>query len=85
MNDLRTQISENLSKLGEQHLDLKIQDLPLKQKIIDDVISTAYLNFDFSKQRIDKQAFSWLLSIPDQLNLRNEFSRLLEEIGRAHV
>ena len=78
MNDLRKQISENLAKLGKQHLDLKIQDLPLEQKSIDDVISTPYLNFDFSKQRIDKQAFSWLLSIPDQLNLRNEFSTLLE-------
>ena len=78
MNDLRTQISENLSKLGKQHVDLKIQDLPIKQKIIDDVISTPYLNFDFSKQRIDKHAFEWLLTIPDQLNLRDHFSMLLD-------
>ena len=78
MNDLRTQISENLSKLGKQHVDLKIQDLPLKQKSIDEVISTPYLNFDFSKQRIDKQAFEWLLTIPDQLNLRDHFSMLLD-------
>ena len=78
MTDLRIQISENLAKLGKQNSNLKIEDLPLKQKSIEEVISTSYLNFDFSKQRIDKQAFSWLLSIPDQLNLRNEFSRLLE-------
>ena len=78
MNDLRTQISENLSKLGKQHVDLKIQDLPIKQKIIDDVISTPYLNFDFSKQRLDKNAFDWLLTIPDQLNLRDQFSKLLD-------
>ena len=44
MNDLRLQISENLTKLGKQHADLKIQDLPLKQKSIDEVISTPYLN-----------------------------------------
>ena len=78
MNDLRLQISENLAKLGKQHADLKIQDLPLEQKSIDEVISTPYLNFDFSKQRIDKQAFDWLLSIPDQLNLRDHFSMLLD-------
>ena len=78
MNDLRTQISENLAKLGKQHADLKIQDLPLEQKSIDEVISTPYLNFDFSKQRIDKQAFDWLLTIPDQLNLRDHFSMLLD-------
>ena len=78
MTDLRIQISENLAKLGKQNSNLRIEHLPLKQKSIEDVISTSYLNFDFSKQRIDKQAFSWLLSIPDQLNLRNEFSTLLE-------
>ena len=78
MNDHRTQISESLTKLGKKHLDLKIQDLPLKQKSIDEVISTPYLNFDFSKQRIDRQAFDWLLTIPDQLNLRNHFSMLLD-------
>jgi len=78
MNDLRLQISENLAKLGKQHADLKIQDLPLEQKSIDEVISTPYLNFDFSKQRIDKQAFDWLLTIPDQLNLRDHFSMLLD-------
>ena len=78
MNDPRTQISENLAKLGKQYIDVKIQDLPLKQKSIDDVISTPYLDFDFSKQRIDKQAFNWLLTIPDQLNLRENFSMLLE-------
>jgi len=42
------------------------------------VISTPYLNFDFSKQKIDKQAFDWLLTIPDQLNLRDHFSMLLD-------
>ena len=42
------------------------------------MISTPYLNFDFSKQRIDKQAFDWLLTIPDQLNLRDHFSMLLD-------
>ena len=78
MNDLRLQISENLAKLGKQYIDLKIQDLPLKQKSIDDVISTPYLNFDFSKQRVDKQALDWLLTIPDQLNLRDHFSTLLD-------
>ena len=78
MNDLRAKIRENLAKLGKQHADLKIQGLPLKQKSIDDVISTPYLNFDFSKQRIDRQAFDWLLTIPDQLNLRNHFSMLLD-------
>ena len=77
MNDLRAEISKNLAKLGKQHSDLKIQDLPLKQKSIDDVISTPYLNFDFSKQRIDKKAFDWLLTIPDQLSLREHFSKLL--------
>ena len=55
MNDLRLQISENLAKLGKQHADLKIQDLHLEQKSIDQVISTPYLNFDFSKQRIDNR------------------------------
>ena len=78
MSELRAQISENLTKLGKQHVDLKIQDLPLKQKSIDDVISTPYLNFDYSKQRIDKKAFDWLLTIPDQLNLRDHFSTLLD-------
>ena len=78
MNNLRVQISKNLSKLGKQHADLKIKDLPLKQKSIDHVISSPYLNFDFSKQRIDKQAFDWLLTIPDQLHLRDHFSMLLD-------
>ena len=78
MNDLRLEISENLAKHGKKHADLKIQDLPLEQKSIDEVISTPYLNFDFSKQRIDKQAFDWLLTIPDQLNLRDHFSMLLD-------
>tara|TARA_B100002052_G_scaffold58743_1_gene51729 strand:+ start:1157 stop:2641 length:1485 start_codon:yes stop_codon:yes gene_type:complete len=78
MNDIRTRISKNLAKLGKQYVDLKIRDSSLKQKSIDDVISTSYLNFDFSKQRIDKQAFEWLLSIPDQLNLRDHFSMLLD-------
>ena len=78
MTDLRMQISQNLAKLGKQYADLKIRDLPLKHKSIDDVISTSYLNFDFSKQRLDEHAFGWLLTIPDQLNLRDHFSRLLD-------
>ena len=32
MTDLRIKISQNLAKLGKQYVDLKIQDLPLKQK-----------------------------------------------------
>ena len=78
MTDLRKKINEELSSLGKQYADLKIQDLPLKQKSIENVISTSYLNFDFSKQRIDDQAFAWLLTIPDQLNLRDHFSKLLD-------
>ena len=78
MTDLRIKISQNLAKLGKQYVDLKIQDLPLKQRFTDALISTPYLNFDFSKQRLDKHAFSWLLTVPDQLNLRDHFSKLLD-------
>jgi len=78
MTDPRIQISENLEILGNKYSHLKIEDLPLKKKSIDEVISTPYLNFDFSKQRIDKEAFNWLLTIPDQLGLRDAFSKLLE-------
>ena len=78
MTNSRMQISKNLAKLGKQFADLKIKDIPLQQKSINEVISTSYLNFDFSKQRLDKNAFDWLLSVPDQLNLRDHFSKLLE-------
>ena len=78
MTDLRKQISKKLVKLGKKHANLKIEDLPLKQKSIDDVISTQYLNFDFSKQRIDRKAFDWLLTVPEELKLRDDFIKLLE-------
>ena len=78
MNDLREKIGLELKRLGKKNTNLEIVDLPLQQKGVECLISTPFLNFDFSSQHITTESFDWLLSIPDQLKLRENFSKLIE-------
>ncbi len=78
MIDQRVQISEKLQKLGKENADLTIKSLVKRQAFNQNLISTPFLNFDFSKQKISSESFEWLLTVPDQLNLGESFSKLIE-------
>ena len=78
MTDLRKQINESLQKFGNQIANSKIFDLASNNNSIHNIINTPFFNFDFSKQKINLEAYELLLTIPGQLNIKENLFKLLE-------
>lgn len=78
MTDPRKQINESLQKFGNQIANSKIFDLASNNNSIHNIINTPFFNFDFSKQKINLEAYEWLLTIPGQLNIKENLFKLLE-------
>ena len=62
MTDPRKQINESLQKFGNQIANSKIFDLASNNNSIHNIINTPFFNFDFSKQKINLEAYEWLLT-----------------------
>lgn len=78
MNDQRAEIAERLKYLGEKSSEIKIKHLPLDKYSSKRIVSTPFLNFDYSKQRLSDEALDWLITIPDKLKIRDSFQELLD-------
>ena len=70
MNKKRNKIHKDLSSLGRKISGVKILDQDNPELDESRNIKTELVNFDFSKQRINKEALDFLLEIPDELDLR---------------
>jgi len=78
VNKKRIKIHDHLFLLGR-----KISDLNYFKQDNNDIdesrnIETELVNFDFSKQRINKEALDFLLEIPDELDLRGSLDSLFK-------
>ena len=78
MNKKRIKIYEQLSSLGSKVSGMKISDLSHSEGGIPRNIKTDLINFDYSKQRISKEALDFLLEIPDDLDLRGALDSLFK-------
>ena len=65
MNKKRIKIHKDLSSLGGKISGMKILDQDDPEIKDARNIKTELVNFDFSKQRINKEALDFLLQIPD--------------------
>ena len=72
MKEQRIKISDKLKELGKECNGSSISELSERHKPFHNIIETKYINFDFSKQKIDSKSFEWLLTIPEKLNLREK-------------
>ncbi len=93
MNRQRVEIQKQLSSIGRKVLDEKISVIDSSDKTRECSIKTDLVNFDYSKQRINKEVFDFLLDIPEQLNFREsldslfkgEFRNLSEDRNVSHT
>lgn len=78
MNKKRIKIHKDLSSLGRKITGMKILDQDNPEIKDSRNIKTELVNFDFSKQRINKEALDFLLQIPDELDLRGSLDSLFK-------
>ena len=78
MNKKRIKIHKDLSSLGRKISGIKILDQDNPEIKDSRNIKTELVNFDFSKQRINKEALDFLLQIPDELDLRGSLDSLFK-------
>ena len=78
MNKKRIKIHDHLSFLGRKISDLKYFKRDNHEIDESRNIKTELVNFDFSKQRINKEALAFLLEIPDELDLRGSLDSLFK-------
>ena len=78
MNKKRIKIHQHLSSLGRKVSGLK--SFYQENHELDESrnIKTELVNFDFSKQRINKEALDFLLELPDELDLRESLDSLFK-------
>lgn len=76
MNKIRSEIFSKLAALGEDIKEHHISEIIEHEGSENRVITNEILNFDYSKQRINKKAHDYLLKIPDFINLKD----FLEEL-----
>ena len=78
MNKKRIKIHQHLSSLGRKVSGLKSFYQENHELDKSRNIKTELVNFDFSKQRINKEALDFLLEIPDELDLRESLDSLFK-------
>ena len=78
MNKKRIKIHQHLSSLGRKVSGLKSFYQDNHELDESRNIKTELVNFDFSKQRINKEALDFLLELPDELNLGESLDSLFK-------
>ena len=78
MNKKRIKIHQHLSSLGRKVSDLKSFNKDNYRLDESRNIRTELVDFDFSKQRINKEALDFLLELPDELDLRESLDNLFK-------
>ena len=78
MNKKRIKIHQHLSSLGRKVSGLKSFNQDNHEVDESRNIKTDLVNFDYSKQRINKEALDFLLEIPDELDLRGSLDSLFK-------
>jgi len=78
VNKKRIKIHQYLSSLGGKVSGLKSFNSDNHELDESRNIKTELVNFDFSKQRINKEALDFLLEIPDDLNLSESLDSLFK-------
>ena len=78
MNKKRIQIHQHLSSLGRKVSGLKSFNPDNHELDESRNIKTELVNFDFSKQRINKEALDFLLELPDELDLGESLDSLFK-------
>ena len=63
-------ILESIKILANKNSDLHISNILNKKRLDEFNIKTDYLSYDYSKQRITKEALDELLKIPEKINLK---------------
>tara|TARA_X000000950_G_scaffold282600_1_gene381753 strand:- start:273 stop:1757 length:1485 start_codon:yes stop_codon:yes gene_type:complete len=76
MNDVRKEILNSLSSLGESLKDTHITELNANLDIEKRILRCDLLHFDYSKQRINDETLDYLFEIPDLINLKDSLSAL---------
>ena len=88
-----TKILESIKALANKNLGLHIKDMLDQRRLEEFHIKTDYLSYDYSKQRITKEALEELLTIPEKINLKEsilditkgEFLNTTEDRNVSHV
>ncbi len=78
MNDIRTQIKDELLSLGKNLKDSKIRDLIELNDPECHVVKTKLVDFDFSKQRLNEEVLEYLLKVPDLIKLEESLESLFK-------
>ena len=76
MNKKRIKIHQHLTSLGRKVSGLKSFYQDNHELDESRNIKTELVNFDFSKQRINKEALDFLLEIPDELDIQGSLDSL---------
>ena len=78
MSDTRKKIRNELFLLGKGLENTHISELHTDRTQEKRVIKNSFLNFDYSKQRIDDKVFEYLLKIPDLIDLKDSLQGLFD-------
>ena len=82
MSNVRENIQNKLSMLGQELKKANISDLHGSSDFTYKIVEFDFLTFDYSRQRIDQKTLDYLLKIPDLLNLRESLDLLFS--GKAN-
>ena len=77
MKETRLKIHKLITSLGKDFLNTSISDLHSMESLKKNLITTPLVDFDFSKQRINKQVIDSLLEIPDSISLKESLRNLI--------
>ena len=77
MKETRLKIHKLITSLGKNFLNTSISDLHSMESLKKNLITTPLVDFDFSKQRINKQVIDSLLEIPDRISLKESLRNLI--------
>ena len=78
MNETRTNILEQIKAFGRKISDTSISEFHNPKNLEKKYIKTDIVNYDFSKQKINNEAYEYLLQIPESIGLRKSFRKLLD-------
>lgn len=70
MNDIRKKIQKKILLLSKDIIEKNISDFHNEELEEHFCIKNNFLDFDFSKQKINKESFDYLLQIPEFINLK---------------
>ena len=76
MDKKRKKILKSLKDLRNSNLDLSINNNFTDTEANKRIIQTDSISYDYSKQRVNQEILNYLLTIPDQLNLKDSIESL---------